>query len=562
MLIIGIDVGGTFTDGVLFHDNSILSSAKRPTQYDNLQCSMLGVLDELLQTTEAGKIERVVLSTTLVTNVIATGQGERVALIMLPGHGLPHNEYQITEDTYFARGSIDFRGRELEAVNKNEIIDIVRTIKNKQIKQIAVAGKFSNRNNKHEKLIREIITVNYVDSQVFLSSEISTQLNYPRRAVSAYYTAMTWNNWNVFVDSIKYALQQRNINAEVEILKADGGTIPLQHSRNYPCETVFSGPAASTMGGAALTMDDKNSVVVDIGGTTTDISLIIDGKPLYASRGAVIEGKYTHINSFAVHSVPIGGDTTIYLKDGQLVVGKTRNGPAVCFGGQLPAVTDAFNVYFKLGLGNYDLSQKALQELAEQSGSSADEISSIVVETVITRIAESIKYMFTRWENEPAYKVWEVVNNRKFELHRIIGIGAAADTIIPHLAAHMKVAYLVNEYSPVANALGAAVVRPTIAVNMHIDTQQNMYIAEPGGESGVLKQPGSCQLDNARELALAHLLKVCKEREMLAYSDDYTFYMEEQFNIVRGWERAGKIFDIGVQISPGFITGYKGVRRL
>ena len=138
--------------------------------------------------------------------------------------------------------------------------------------------------------------------------EVSGQLNFLRRAVTAYYTAVTRDKWARFADSIKEALRKRGIVSPINILKADGGTMPLEVSLHNPCETVFSGPAASVMGAFALTMDQQTSVVVDIGGTTTDLALILEGRPLYASRGAVL-AVVIRIRSFAVRSMALGGDS-------------------------------------------------------------------------------------------------------------------------------------------------------------------------------------------------------------------------------------------------------------
>ena len=122
------------------------------------------------------------------------------------------------------------------------------------------------------------------------------------------------------------AIQARIADVEIHILKADGGTMPIEASRHQPCETVFSGPAASTMGAVALSRDQKNSVVVDIGGTTTDISLVIAGDPLYASKGARIENHYTYRRfRGAIHS--LGGDSVIRCRENSIKVSPIRVGP-------------------------------------------------------------------------------------------------------------------------------------------------------------------------------------------------------------------------------------------
>ncbi|HEX3011924.1 MAG TPA: hydantoinase/oxoprolinase N-terminal domain-containing protein, partial [Syntrophomonadaceae bacterium] len=260
-MFIGIDVGGTYTDGVVFNNNSVLKAVKKPTNDSNLQDTLLQVLDELLESINREEIERIVFSTTLVTNLLATRNGERTALILITGQGLPRDSYNICPDTYFLKGSIDFRGRIVESLDKKEVFKALKDIEGQGIKKLAVAAKFSNRNDTFEKEIRQIAWDNFPDLEVAIGCETAGQLNFPRRAVTTYYTAMTMSRWGNFVTAMQQALIERDINVEVDILKADGGTMLLETSRQRPCETVFSGPAASTMGAAALTMDKKNSVV-------------------------------------------------------------------------------------------------------------------------------------------------------------------------------------------------------------------------------------------------------------------------------------------------------------
>ncbi len=563
-MLIGIDVGGTYTDGVLFEGSSIVSNVKVPTEEANLKASLLQVLDKLLKVGKKEKIKRIVLSTTLVTNLLATRKGERTALLLLPGYGLPQQAYSISPDTYFLKGSVDFRGRIIEPPDENEIRSVLREIESLGIKRVAVAAKFANRNNEHERLIRKIIEKEHPDISVVISSEISGKLNFPRRALTTYFAAMTLREWNRFAGDIEQAIRERNIDADIHILKADGGTILLNASRGKPYETVFSGPAASTMGAVALTRDSLNSVVLDIGGTTTDISLIIEGKPLYASKGARIGGRYTHINAFAVKSIPLGGDSVVWCdgyanEDSSIRVGPQRKGVAACFGGNQPTVTDVFNYSFDLKLGKPELSAAKLDELAQKVKLATADLCANIVEMVIDHLISAVKDMFKEWENEPAYKVWEIVHGRKFRLNRLIGIGAASEAIIPLVAKKMNVDCLIHKYSPVANALGACVVRPTLAVELHIDTQNNFFTVDPGGYRESLNKRGNLQLEDAKELAREYLRKIGQERGMEEYANDFQFYMEEQFNIIRGWDRAGKLFDIGIQVSPGFINEYKGV---
>ena len=558
-MLIGIDVGGTYTDGVVFDRGEVITTTKVPTNDNDIKSTVLQVLDKLLLQQDKSDITRIVLSTTVVTNLLATGKGERTALLLIPGYGLPANAYDISDDTFFLKGGIDFRGRELEPLDEKELGEVCDKIMAAGIKRVAIVSKFGNRNDNLEKQARDYIKKHYPQLSVTMGSQISGKLNFPRRATTSYYTAITSEEWNCFVDEIDRALTERGLDCEVHILKADGGTLALQVSRDMPCETVFSGPAASTMGALALAEAGMNAVVLDIGGTTTDIALLLDGMPLYASKGASINQRYTHVNAFAVRSIALGGDSSISVNAGQVEVENYRRDVAACFGGKSATVTDAFNCKFNLNIGNPEFSAAALEQLAG-SGMSKDELSTTVVTIVINRLQDVITDMFKEWENEPAYKVWEVINKRKFTLEQIIGIGAASRAIIPQLAETMQVNHLIHQYADVANALGAAVARPTLVVNLHVDTQTKIYTLDPGGVRGTLDNPRNFQLENARQMAKKHLQEVGKERGMASYTDESSFFMEEQFNMIGGWDRTGKLFDVGIQVTPGFIEEFKGVK--
>jgi len=211
-----------------------------------------------------------------------------------------------------------------------------------------------------------------------------------------------------------------------------------------------------------------------------------------------------------------------------------------------------------LNLGDPKASRAKLEPVASGINESVEGLCRKVADHVIGTLDRNIEEMFGLWEDEPAYKVWEVVNRRKFELHQVIGIGAAAPAIVPMLADKMGVGHFLHRYSPVANALGAAVARPTLAVEVHVDTQRRFYTASPGGLSGTVDKR-NYQLEDARELARHCLEELSRERGLSDYAGEAHVYLEEQFNVIRGWEQEGKLFDVGIQVAPGFIHEYKGV---
>jgi N-methylhydantoinase A/oxoprolinase/acetone carboxylase beta subunit len=169
--------------------------------------------------------------------------------------------------------------------------------------------------------------------------------------VNTVLTASTKDIYARFASAVQETVQKHRINAPIMILKADGGTLPLAESVNCPVETIFSGPAASILGALSLTDATKTGVVVDVGGTTSDLALILSGRPLMSSKGVSIADNLTQVRSFAIKALPIGGDSSVIIQAGKLVILPKRQGPAVCMGGQIPTPTDALRVLGKEQLG-------------------------------------------------------------------------------------------------------------------------------------------------------------------------------------------------------------------
>ena len=286
-MLIGIDVGGTTTDAVLVDGGRVTKTAYVPTDHDNLLKCLLGALDELVKGVDTSKIERVVLSTTLITNMIAEGKTDPVALVLIPGPGTNPKDYSLGE-AIILDGAIDFRGKEIDRLNESQIKDAAAKISGQGLSRVAVVGKFCQRNHAHELKVGEIMATSLPEAEIELGHRVSGQLNFPRRAATTMLTVATKDKYREFAEAMAKALKQRKISAPVYILKADGGTLPLDKSVQMPVETIFSGPAASIMGVMALTPPGQTSVVVDIGGTTTDLALILSGKPLLSSKGAKV----------------------------------------------------------------------------------------------------------------------------------------------------------------------------------------------------------------------------------------------------------------------------------
>ena len=395
-MLIGIDVGGTTTDAVVVDGNMVVKTAYVPTDHDNLLKCLLLALDELVQDIDTGKIERVVLSTTLITNMIAEGKTDPVALVLIPGPGTNPRDYTLGE-SIILDGAIDFRGKEIDRLKESQIKEAAFKIKAQGLSRVAVVGKFCQRNHSHELKVVDILAFALPGVKIEMGHKVSGQLNFPRRAATTMLTAATKDRYEQFALDMAAALRERKISAPVYILKADGGTLPLDKSVQMPVETIFSGPAASIMGVLALTEPGQSCVVVDIGGTTTDLALILSGKPLLSAKGARVGSLLTHVRAFAVKSVAIGGDSTVAVSGGCLSVGPKRNGPPLCMGGTLPTPTDALRVLGLTKIGDAAKAEKAMQIVAEGLGCTAKEAAQKVVDAVVDKIVFEVNEMFREW---------------------------------------------------------------------------------------------------------------------------------------------------------------------
>jgi N-methylhydantoinase A len=553
-MLIGIDVGGTYTDAVVIKDNKIINTSKTPTKHDNLVESLILALDEVIHGISPQEIRQVTFSTTLITNIIAENKYEPVAAIIIPGPGVNPNLYKTPGHTWVVRGAIDYRGREIAPLVIDEVNDVIDEILQRGYENIAIVGKFAQRNSAHEKQIAKLIQDKKKETKVDLGYQLSGKINFPRRINTTIFNAATKSLYLDFVQAVTNALNNRKIEAPVYILKADGGTLPIKQSIKQPVETIFSGPAASTLGVIALSPKGETSVVVDIGGTTTDLALILEGEPLLSSKGAQILEFNTQVRSFAVKAVAIGGDSAVRINKGLLEIGPDRLGPAYCLGGPVPTPTDALRVVGLTEHGDFNKAREAMISVAQDLGNIPPEVAaSKILEKVTQKIMAEINAMFFQWQSEPAYRVWEIIQRKKLRPKLIAGVGGAAAGIVPLVAKGLKCKPLIPKYSEVANAIGAAVAQPTFTVTIHADTEAGTYrILEEGFQ-------GSCQMHFNRDVALEIINKwFTVRKDKLGIKDllrEPELIRDEVFNMIRGFSLTGKIFDIAIQ-TPWSIAGY------
>ncbi len=547
-MLLGIDVGGTFTDAVLVEGGKVISQAKRPTTHENIMEGLLGALDAVLALVEnrAG-LERVALSTTLITNAVAAGRLPEVLLAVMPGPGA-NCETSFPVRPVILPGYVDHRGEVAAPFLKETLPEIMPG------QPVAVSGKFSVRNPANENKLAETISSLGIEN-IVMGKDMSGDLGFIRRTNSAYYTAATQDLLGVFMSAIQTILRERGITAPIYILKADGAAMPLDWARKHSVESFFTGPAASAWGVKALLGPEKRSISLDIGGTTTDIAFWDKTFPLLSRRGAVINGYPTSVRALHLKSVPLGGDSVVRRFCGALTIGPDRQGAAMALGGGQPTLTDAFLLLGKASFGDLERAEYAMGQLAE-SGESAFVVAGKVLNTAVDKLAAVVEQMLDEWAMQPVYRVDDIVAGSEFRPQVLIGVGGAAVGLAEALGEKLGLPVEIPENALVANAVGAAVARPAIMANLRANTALlQCHIAQAEKAIKIDK----CFSTKEAEKLLREWLKEEAARQGVPYHGTETVWQEE-FPVVRGAYRSGVIIDLAMQLSPGVLTGVKGGR--
>ncbi len=553
-MLIGIDVGGTTTDAVLTEGRTVVAEAAVATVSHDLKRSVLAALDGVLEHVRPEGVDRIVLSTTVITNLLAEDKAERVGLVLIPGPGANPSEYQLPA-AYLIAGAIDYRGREIAPVDEAEVSAIGKTLQAGGYSKVAVVGKFCQRNPEHERTVEAILREVCPDITVECGHRVSGRLNFPRRAATTLLTLATRDRYREFAAGMVRALAERGLHAPVFVLKADGGTLPLDYSLRTPVETIFSGPAASAMGALALGPAGESFVALDVGGTTTDLALILDGRPLLSSKGCRVKQLLTHIRTFAVKSVPVGGDSAVRVTSGALTVGPDRMGPPACLGGAVPTPTDSLRVLRATDLGDEAAARGVMAGVADALGLTVEEASQKVLDLVSSTIAREVEIMFAHWRDEPVYRIWEVLHERHARPTFLVGVGGGAPWLAPAVASHLGVRCLVPDHAAVANALGAALSRPTLSLTLRADTDQGSWVTEEDGGAGFL-DGSELSLAGAEQMALDMLADKAGEAGIGGYATEAEITHSEVFNMIRGRFTAGRLLSVTAEIPAGLLSDW------
>ncbi|BFK30397.1 hydantoinase/oxoprolinase family protein [Veillonella parvula] len=564
-MLLGLDVGGTFTDAVIIDGHRVVATAKRRTTKDNLMNGIGEALDAVLEGYDTSNIEQVTLSTTVVTNTIVEEKEQVVDLYVITGPGRNVDDIFPVEPIYL-QGYTDHRGIVVEGTPADAVRGIANMVQAHSGTDLAaVSAKFGVRNPHEELSITEELKNTY--HTISNGSLLSGSLNFPRRTISAYFNSAVTPVFTVFKENVEDALRARNIVAPLHILKADGGSLPIEHMVSRPVETAFTGPAATVLGLSALgVIGNQHTVALDIGGTTTDISLWKHGKPLMTKNGVSIREYPSAVRSFAVTSVGIGGESVIRLKNGNLTVGPERVGPSVALGGIEPTLGDALIVLGHANYGDFNLASRALQDLADAIQATlrsnnvntsnnqltliktASDVARLIVEKALQTIQHGINEVVKVENKRPIYVVADIVNPDVFVPEHIVVVGGTAPSLGPSIGEYLELPVTIPENAAVANAIGAALALSTIELTVHVDTKRRLLVIP---ELGVKQQ--KCTLKRAEQVV--ERAKETLSEEAIRLGLDTVQEIEvisiEDFPVVEGWQSMERLITVKVQLAAG-----------
>jgi N-methylhydantoinase A/oxoprolinase/acetone carboxylase beta subunit len=320
--LLGVDTGGTYTDAVVLDEaaDRVIAKAKALTSRPDLALGVGAAIDAALAQSgiAAGDVALVSLSTTLATNALVEGQGGRIALVAigfdaveLTRAGLPD---ALRGDPVIAlAGGHDHAGGQVAPLDLAALAAGLAGLDD-GITGFAVAASFATRNPAHEIAARDLIRA-HTGLPVTCSHELSAALGGPKRALTAVLNARLIGMTCGLIAACETHLAKCGITARLMVVRGDGALVSAAMARDKPIETILSGPAASVAGASWLT-GQRDALVSDIGGTTTDVCLLRDGRPMIDPAGARVGPFRTMVEAVAMRTTGLGGDSQVHIVEG------------------------------------------------------------------------------------------------------------------------------------------------------------------------------------------------------------------------------------------------------
>lgn len=477
---IGVDVGGTFTDLVMVDiDTGAVTTAKTPSTPARPEQAILDGIDQL--GVSLRDVDYFAHGTTVGTNALITGEVARTGLICTEGfrdvleigRGPRPDLWDAYLDTapplsrrrdrFSVAGRIDYSGAELMPLDVTRVREIGETLGRKGISTVAVCLLHSYIEGKHERQVREILADVAPDVAVSLSHEILPEIFEFERSSTTVINAALTPVVVKYVATLERRLVDAGFKGDLLILHSGGGVMQVPSVKRTPARIAKSGPAA---GGAAMAQIARdcgfdNAIGLDVGGTSSDISLMIDGELRRTQETAVNYGQPILFPSIDVATIGAGGGSVAWIDDG----GSLRNGPMsqraepgpACYlrGGTEPTNTDAQLILGRLTeegfLAGMTVSKRASEDairekVADPMGMSVVEAASAIIKVATANMASATRLITTKRGHDP----------RDFVL---VGFGGGGPLHAAELAEELEIAQVILPKWPgLTSAYGCLVV--------------------------------------------------------------------------------------------------------
>jgi len=388
MYKIGVDVGGTNTDAVIIDQHAnLVNSIKTPTTPD-IQSGIRKAIHEVIDNTEINTedIDYAMLGTTQCTNAIVERKNlSKVGVIrvgypatesVLPHTGWPEELKEATGNKFaLVHGGYEYDGRLISEMDKEEITSILKEWEG-EIESLAIIGVFSSVNDDQERMISEYAKEIYGEDFPVSRSSMIGSIGFLDRENSTILNAALHKVIVATTDGFKQAQRDEGImDTAIYLCQNDGTLMSVDYAREYPILTVACGPTNSIRGASYLAKRE-NAITLDVGGTTSDIGVLVDGFPRESSISVQVGGVRTNFRMPDIASIGLGGGSIVRENNGNITVGPDSVGhniitEAKVFGGDQITATDIAVRLGKANIGNpqlvkdipLDFAQKAEQEI-------------------------------------------------------------------------------------------------------------------------------------------------------------------------------------------------------
>jgi N-methylhydantoinase A len=397
-LVIGIDIGGTFTDVVALDEKGVVATfAKVPSTPQNPENAVLIGVDKILKQSGAhvDELDRVVHSSTISLNAIIERKGARLGILCTQGFRdlliigrqkrTPMYDLFLDAETPLflcprerilgVPERLDSAGQVVASLNEEAVLNAAKALVDGGVTAIAVCYLFSYLNPGHEQRTRDLIATHYPGVSVSISSEVDPQMREYERLVMTAFDAYLKPVVDSYLATLAGGLTQRSHRATLQIMQSRGGIMGWRQAAAQPIAIALSGPAAGVIGArhAAQELGCEDAITVDIGGTSCDIAVVKSGKPLIASEGK-LDRYPVRQQMIDVNCIGAGGGSIAWVDEG----GGLRVGPQsagafpgpACYGrgGREPTITDASVILGYLNTEEFGFGEISLSpQLAEQA---------------------------------------------------------------------------------------------------------------------------------------------------------------------------------------------------